>query len=70
MSEEPRIGVFVCQCGLNIAGVVDIKEVVEYAHTLPNVIFAEQDPYPCAGPGQEHIKKVIKEHKLNRASAD
>ena len=66
MSEEPRVGVFVCHCGLNIAGVIDVEEVTEYAKTLPNVIFAVHNRYTCADPGQEEIRKAIKEHKLNR----
>jgi len=66
MSEEPRIGVFVCHCGLNIAGVIDVKELTEYARTLPNVVYAEHSPYTCADPGQEGIKRAIKEHNLNR----
>ncbi len=66
MDEEPRIGVFVCHCGLNIAGVIDVKAVTEYAKTLPNVVYAEHNPYTCADPGQESIKKAIKEYKLNR----
>ncbi|MHA1710938.1 MAG: CoB-CoM heterodisulfide reductase HdrA2 [Candidatus Freyarchaeota archaeon] len=66
MSEEPRIGVFVCHCGLNIAGVIDVEAVTEYARTLPNVVFAIHNRYTCADPGQEEIKKAIKEHNLNR----
>jgi len=66
MAEEPRIGVFICHCGLNIAGVIDIKELVEYSKTLPNVIFVKDNRYTCADPGQEEIRKAIKEHKLNR----
>ncbi len=66
MSEEPRIGVFVCHCGLNIAGVIDVRELTEYAKTLPNVVYAEHNPYTCADPGQEGIKKAIKEYNLNR----
>ncbi len=63
---EPRIGVFICHCGLNIAGVLDIKELVEYAKTLPNVAYVKENRYTCADPGQEEIRKAIKEHKLNR----
>ncbi|MGQ9530653.1 MAG: CoB-CoM heterodisulfide reductase HdrA2, partial [Candidatus Bathycorpusculaceae bacterium] len=63
---EPRIGVFICHCGLNIAGVLDIKELVEYAKTLPNVVYVKDNRYTCADPGQEEIRKAIKEHKLNR----
>jgi heterodisulfide reductase subunit A len=65
-TEEPRIGVFICHCGLNIAGVLDIKELVEYAKTLPNVVYVKDNRYTCADPGQEEIRKGIKEHKLNR----
>ena len=66
MAEEPRIGVFVCHCGLNIAGVIDVRAVTEFARTLPNVVYAEHNPYTCADPGQESIKKAIKEYNLNR----
>ncbi len=67
MSEEtPRVGVFVCHCGLNIAGVIDIKALVEYAKTLPYVEFAGDNRYSCADPGQEQIRKAIRENKLNR----
>ena len=66
MSEEPRIGVFVCHCGLNIAGVIDIDELTEYAETLANVVYVKQNRYTCADPGQEEIRKAIKEHNLNR----
>jgi len=67
MSEEtPRVGVFVCHCGLNIAGIVDVKAVVEYAKTLPYVVFAGDNRYSCADPGQEQIRKAIRENKLNR----
>jgi heterodisulfide reductase subunit A len=65
-SAEPRIGVFICHCGLNIAGVIDIKELVEYAKTLPNVVYVKDNRYTCADPGQEEIRKGIREHKLNR----
>jgi heterodisulfide reductase subunit A len=64
--EEPRIGVFICHCGLNIAGVLDIKDLVEYSRSLPNVVYVKENRYTCADPGQEEIRKAIKEHKLNR----
>jgi heterodisulfide reductase subunit A len=64
--EEPRIGVFVCYCGLNIGGVVDVEEVAEYARKLPNVVYVKTNRYTCADPGQDEIRKGIKEHKLNR----
>ncbi|MCW4021204.1 MAG: hydrogenase iron-sulfur subunit [Candidatus Bathyarchaeota archaeon] len=66
MSEEARIGVFVCHCGLNIAGVVDVKAVTEYVRTLPNVVYAVHNRYTCSDPGQEEIRKAIEEHDLNR----
>lgn len=64
--EKPRIGVFVCHCGLNIAGVIDVKELTEYAKTLPDVVYAKDNRYTCADPGQDEIRKAMKEHSLNR----
>ncbi|MEM2093250.1 MAG: CoB-CoM heterodisulfide reductase HdrA2 [Candidatus Bathyarchaeia archaeon] len=64
--EELRIGVFICHCGLNIAGVIDIKELVEFAKTLPDVVYVKDNRYTCADPGQEEIRKAIKEYRLNR----
>jgi heterodisulfide reductase subunit A len=64
--EEPRIGVFICYCGLNIAGVIDVENVAEYARTLPGVVYVKTNRYTCADPGQEEIRKGIKEYKLNR----
>jgi heterodisulfide reductase subunit A len=64
--EELRIGVFICHCGLNIAGVIDIKELVEYAKTLPDVVYVKENRYTCADPGQDEIRKGIKEYRLNR----
>jgi len=66
VSEEPRVGVFICHCGLNIAGVIDIKDLVEYAKTLPNVVYVKDNRYTCADPGQDEIRKGIKEYNLNR----
>ncbi len=65
-AEVPRVGVFVCHCGMNIAGTIDVKQVVEYAKTIPNVVFVKENRYTCADPGQEEIRKAIKEQKLNR----
>ncbi|KUG20872.1 cob--com heterodisulfide reductase subunit a [hydrocarbon metagenome] len=62
--EEPRIGVVVCHCGTNIAGSIDVKEVVEYAKTLPNVVFAADYQYVCSTPGQKIITDAIAEHNL------
>ncbi len=64
--EEPRIGVFVCHCGINIAGVVDVKEVVRYIKTLPNVTHCEDNLYTCSQDSQGLIKDRVKEHHLNR----
>ena len=64
--EQPRVGVFVCHCGMNIAGTVDIKQVVEYAKTIPDVVIVKENRYTCADPGQEQIRKTIKEYNLNR----
>jgi len=65
-AELPRVGVFVCHCGRNIAGTVDVKQIVEYAKTIPNVVLVKENRYTCADPGQEEIRKSIKEHNLNR----
>ncbi len=64
--EEPRVGVFVCHCGSNIAGYVNVPAVVEYARTLPNVAYAENNLYTCSNDTQERIKQQIAEHRLNR----
>src|ERR1035438_2509682 len=64
--QEPRIGVFVCHCGTNIAGVVDVPNVVEYAKTLSNVVYAENNLYTCSNDAQDRIKEKIAEHDLNR----
>ncbi len=61
-----RIGVFVCHCGINIGGVVNVPEVVEYAGTLPNVVYCEHNLYSCSQDTQERIKEKVKEHDLNR----
>jgi len=66
MEEAPRIGVFVCHCGVNIGGVVNVPEVVEYAKTLPSVAHAEDNLYTCSEAGLVSIKDAIKEHNLNR----
>jgi len=66
IGQEPRIGVFVCHCGTNIGGVVNVPSVVEYARTLPNVVYADDNLYTCSNDTQEIIKELIKEHNLNR----
>ncbi|MCW3981424.1 MAG: CoB-CoM heterodisulfide reductase HdrA2 [Candidatus Bathyarchaeota archaeon] len=64
--QEPRIGVYVCHCGLNIGGIVDCPAVAKFAATLPNVVVAKDNRYTCSDQGQELIKKEIKELNLNR----
>ncbi len=64
--EEIRIGVFVCHCGLNIAGTVDVHAVAEYAKTIPDVVYVKENRYSCADPGQDEIRTAIKQQKLNR----
>jgi len=65
-NNELRIGVFVCHCGTNIAGVIDPKEVAEYAAQLPGVVLAKDTRYACADSGQALIREDIVAHKLNR----
>lgn len=65
-TEEPKIGVYVCHCGVNIGGVVDVEAVKDYAATLPNVVVAEDYKYMCSDPGQTLIQDDIKEKGLNR----
>ena len=65
-TEDLRIGVFVCDCGSNIAGPVDTAAVRQYAETLPGVVAAIRNKYTCADPGQQEIQRAIYEHKLNR----
>ncbi len=64
--DPPRIGVFVCNCGTNIGGFLDVPDVVEYAKTLPSVVFAEDNLFSCSQDTQEQITQVIKEQNLNR----
>jgi heterodisulfide reductase subunit A len=65
-AEDIRIGVYVCHCGLNIAGSVDCEEVAKFAATLPHVIVSKDYRYTCSEPGQELIRNDIEEYKLNR----
>jgi heterodisulfide reductase subunit A len=62
----PRIGVYVCHCGTNIAGTVDVAQVAQYASSLPDVVLARDYKYMCSDPGQELIKRDIEENRLNR----
>jgi heterodisulfide reductase subunit A len=63
---EPKIGVYVCHCGSNIAGIVDCSKVTDYARGLPNVAVARDYKYMCSDPGQNLIKEDIKKLGLNR----
>jgi heterodisulfide reductase subunit A-like polyferredoxin len=65
-AEPPRIGVFVCHCGINIGGIVDVPSVAEYVKALPNVVHAEDNLYTCSQDTQVHIRDMIVEHDLNR----
>jgi heterodisulfide reductase subunit A len=62
--ESPRIGVFVCRCGINIGGILDVPELVKYAKKLPDVVFATENLYTCSDDTQGLIQDSIKEHKL------
>jgi heterodisulfide reductase subunit A len=66
VSGDPRIGVFLCDCGSNIAGVVDVKRVADEIRAMPNVVYVEENKYTCAGSTQDSIKEKIIEKKLNR----
>ncbi len=66
MTEELRIGVFVCECGHNIAGTVNCEAVREHACRIPDVVLAQRNRYTCSDPGQQQIKHAIAEHALNR----
>ena len=65
-SDAVRIGVYVCHCGTNIAGTVDVRALTEYAAGLRNVIVAREYKYMCSDPGQALVEKDIAEHQLNR----
>ena len=63
---EPRIGVFVCHCGTNIAGVVDVRRVAEAAAAWPDVVYATEYKFMCSDPGQGMVKDAIVKHNLTR----
>ncbi|MCL5264120.1 MAG: FAD-dependent oxidoreductase [Chloroflexi bacterium] len=65
-NRDVRIGVFVCECGLNIAGSLDCEEVRQYAEGLADVVVSVRNRYTCSDPGQQEIKRHIIEHRLNR----
>jgi len=64
--DEARVGVFICHCGSNIAGFLDVPALIDYAQTLPHVVFAQDNMYTCADAGRAQIVKGITEHDLNR----
>jgi heterodisulfide reductase subunit A len=64
--KEPRIGVYICECGINIGAIVDVAGVVRFAEDLPNVVVARQSRYTCSESGQETIKQDIQGLNLNR----
>jgi heterodisulfide reductase subunit A len=64
--EQPKIGVYICDCGINIAATVNVSEVVTFANRLPNVTVARENKYMCSEPGQNMIKDDIQELGLNR----
>lgn len=66
MRQEIRIGVFICRCGTNIAGTVNVEKVAEYARTLPDVRYVAVSLYNCSETGQKEIQKAIGESNLNR----
>jgi heterodisulfide reductase subunit A len=64
--DTPRVGVFVCHCGSNIAGVIDVEELTGYSESLPDVVFASNQMFSCAGNTQKEIEDAIREHFINR----
>mgnify|MGYP001260266442 CR=1 FL=1 len=64
--DESRIGVFVCHCGNNIGGVIDVPSIVEYSRTLPDVVYAEDSMFSCAASTQARIVETIREQGINR----
>ena len=65
-TEQLRVGVFICDCGSNIAGHLDCKSVTEYAATLPGVVYAKENLYTCSESGIGEIQNAIKENNLKR----
>ncbi len=62
----PRVGIYVCDCGTNIAGTIDVKAVAEFAATLPGVVVSREYKYICSEPGQQLIQQDIRDQKLQR----
>ena len=66
IEDEPRVGILVCRCGINIGGIVDVKKVVDYVSKLPYVVHAEENMYSCSSDSQIQIKEMILKFRLNR----
>lgn len=66
MTQEPRVGVFVCHCGSNIAGVIDVERVVQFAHSLSDVVYAAHQLFSCAGNTQQEMEDAIRRERINR----
>jgi heterodisulfide reductase subunit A2 len=66
LDQEPRIGVFVCNCGVNIGGIADVPAITAYAKSLPNVAYAEENLFSCSQDTQDKMVGIINEHNLNR----
>jgi heterodisulfide reductase subunit A len=66
LSGPPRVGVMVCHCGINIAGVLDVEELTEFASQIPGVVVAKNQLFACSTTGQDEIVQLIREHNLNR----
>ncbi|MFX1531596.1 MAG: FAD-dependent oxidoreductase, partial [Promethearchaeota archaeon] len=66
LTDDPKIGVLICHCGINIGKYIDIPQVVKHIKTLPNVVFCEDNLYSCSSDSQQRIKEVIAEYNLNR----
>lgn len=68
-SGDPRIGVFLCNCGINIAGVLDMAKIYKYAHQLPGVVHVDVDTFLCSDGSQKRLQEIIQEKRLNRIVA-
>ncbi len=66
LTQDPRVGVFVCNCGTNIGGIVDVPAVAKYARDLPNVAYVEENMFTCAQDTQDKMKQIVEENNLNR----
>ncbi|UCD26574.1 MAG: CoB--CoM heterodisulfide reductase iron-sulfur subunit A family protein, partial [Candidatus Bathyarchaeota archaeon] len=66
MDVPPKIGVFICHCGINIGGIINVSQIANYAKTLPGVVYAESNLYTCSSDGTNKIKDAIEKYGLNR----